>query len=50
MESERTRARREGMANGTMLLADSLFIHKDRAHWAILIGGDTPGLDGEFEN
>lgn len=32
------------MANGTMLLGHSLFIHKDKARQATEIGGDSPGL------
>lgn len=41
---------REGMANRTMLLGDSLFIHKSMAGWTTETGGDIPGLDGESGN
>lgn len=41
---------REGMANRTMLLGDSLFIHKSMACWTTETGGDIPGLDGESGN
>lgn len=51
MEPERSKIQeREEMANGTMLLGNSLFIHKDMAHQTTEIGGDSPGLEGEFGN
>lgn len=51
IEPERSKIQEtERMANGTILLGHSLFVHKDMAHQATEIGGDSLGPDGEFGN